>query len=365
MKLISASDKKLKKRFLGFRKKLYRDARLYVDNNYFMLQEIFGGKLHFTKGKKLLPVFVEADEGKILCEAVFFYAPELPDSLQLCFFESLPEQEEAVDLLLGEASRFAKEWIGGEAQLIVGLSGHVNYGLGLLASHYEEKNSFSSPGNPEYYNEYFRKRGFGGVWLNSYIAEGLTGRLDRYSHLLAKLDRSYSFRSFDKKHFERDAQIYTELNNLCFADHRYYYKREAVDDAEMLKELFLFMKEDSLIYAFRGEEPAGFILWYPDYNELAERGEAFGVKHYFRNIFGKGKLRTGKVMEYGVLQKYRGSGLALALIREAYRTIGEYGYDRVESSWILAENEDSNSFCSALCDGLYKKYVVYEKAVGV
>ena len=38
----------------------------------------------------------------------------------------------------------------------------------------------------------------------------------------------------------------------------YYYKRNYKEDVEMLKELFLFMKEESLIFAFDGENPYQF-----------------------------------------------------------------------------------------------------------
>ena len=157
--------------------------------------------------------------------------------------------------------------------------------------------------------------------------------------------------------------MYTDLNNKCFTDHKYYYVRDYKDDEEMLKELFLFMKEDSLIFAFKDGKPAGFILWYPDFNELAKPGEAFGTKHYFKNIFGNKKIKTCKVMEYGVLDEYRGVGLPFALIAHVYSILSNYGVSQVESSWILADNEDSNSFCKAFCDELYKEYVVYEKEI--
>ena len=73
------------------------------------------------------------------------------------------------------------------------------------------------------------------------------------------------------------------MGNKCFINHRYYYKRTYKEDIEMLKELFLFMKEDSLIFAFKDNKPVAFVMWYPDYNELAVPGEVFGSKHFFKN----------------------------------------------------------------------------------
>ena len=68
-------------------------------------------------------------------------------------------------------------------------------------------------------------------------------------------------------------------------------------------------------------------------------------------------------MEYAVLDEYKGVGLPLVLIAEVFSTLKNYGVSQVESSWILADNEDSNSFCQAFCDELYKKYVVFEKEI--
>ncbi len=359
MNTVVAENQIEQKIFLTFRRKIYSESRRYVDNFYYMLTEIFSGELSFTKDLTILPTMITDDEGKILCEGIVAYAPGLPEYIQLCFFESLPGADEAVKELI----MFAEQTGRGKGceRLVIGLYGHVNYGLGFLSSHYEECNSFSSPGNPKYYNDVFRTLELEEIKLNSYFTHSLDDRLLRYERVIKKLSKEYEFRFFDRKHFKEEAKIYTDLNNACFPDHRYYYNRPYEDDEEMLKELFLFMGEDSLIYAFHDGKPVGFILWYPDYNELAKPGEIFGTKHYFKNRLMKKKIKTAKVMEYGVLEEYRGVGLPLALIAKAYDAVKSRGLCRVETSWILDENEDSNSFCRIFCDEEYKEYVVYEK----
>lgn len=359
MKVTVAENRAGQKRFLEFRREIYSGNRRYIDGNYFMLSEIFSGKLHFTKNLKYYPLYVSDDKGKILCQGVAVYSPGLPDYMQLCFFEARPHQQAAVEMLINITAEYGSRF--GCRYLVVGLYGHVNYGLGFLDSHFEERNSFSSPGNPMYYTEYFRKAGLEEVGLNSYVVEHYDDRLNKFSRTIERIDKNYTFRYFNKKEFDRYSKIYTDLNNLCFGEHRYYYERDYEDDKEMLKELFLFMKEDSLIFAFKDDEPVGFIMWYPDFNELSARGEAFGTKHFFKNMIAGKKIRTAKVMEYGVLKEYRGRGLPAALIYKAFNLIKDQGYTRIETSWVLEENDDSNSFCRASCDGLYKKYVVFEK----
>lgn len=364
MRIVEADTKQTQKEFLGFRKRIYK-ASVYVDNNYILAQEVFGGKLHFMKDMDIFPIMVVENDRqhteRVLCEAMVVYTKELPDYVQLCFFESEPGAEETVKCLLDYAMEKGRE--RNAKRLVAGLYGHVNYGLGFQSSHFDCKNSFSAGCNPEYYLEYFRRLGFEEIGLNSYVIEKIDERLDRYSALIRKLERNYEFKYFDKKDYDYWLKLYTDLNNECFVDHRYYYQRQYIDDKEMLDELFLFMKEDSLIFAFQDGEPAGFIMWYPDYNELAKAGEAFGAKHFVKNVFKNKQIQTAKIMEFGIREEYKKAGLPLGLIVKVREAMKNYGCTRVESSWVLAENGDSNSVCAAVCDGIYKTYSTFEKDI--
>ena len=366
MQIVEANNSSKQNKFLKFRRQLYKNSPL-VDNNYYLLKQIFAGKMKFMKKMKIWPVMIESDEGSVIAEGIVAYSQELSEYIQLCFFEWLQEKNEededkkAAEELISYACKKGRE--ENATKLVVGLYGHVNYGLGMLHSHYDCTNSFSSPYNPKYYCDYFEVEGYEKILLNSYEIKSFDNRLDRYRALLDKINRNYEFKFFDKRNFDYWSKIYTDLNNECFVNHRYYYKREYEEDKEMLKELFMFIKEDSLIFAFRNGEPAGFIMWYPDFNELAAKGEVFGAKHYIKNIFLNKKIRTAKIMEFGVKEEYRKSGLALGLVEQVLKAIKNYGCSCAESSWILAENLDSNSVCSAVCDSLYKEYVVYEKDI--
>ncbi len=360
MKLTIADHKKEENQFLKFRKSLYKNGKAYIDNNYFMIREVFRKQTSFINGKDIYPVNVRRD-GRIVSQGIIVYSKDLPDYIQLCFFESLPDQQDAVKLLVNQAVEIGKN--KGCKKIVIGLNGHVNYGLGLLNSHYDTVNSFSSTANPRYYHDYFRSMDFSAIKMNTYIIHKIDNRLDNYQKLIEKLNRTYTFRTFNKKSFVHDAKIYTDLNNRTFINHRYYYRRTYREDIEMLKELFLFMKEDSLIFAFQGEKPVGFIMWYPDFNELGKKGDIFGAKHFVKNIFFSRRIKTAKIMEYGILDENRRSGLALGLVNQIFVNLKHYHITRAETSWILDENKDSNSVCQAICDSGYKDYISYEKDI--
>ena len=360
MEVIEVKDRGQQRQFLDFRRKLYKESSLYVDNNLFLIQELFAGKTSFVNDTDIYAFNVK-DSNNIVCQGLVVYASDLSDYIQLCFFESLEGQDEAAKLLVDKAIEIGKKH--NCKKLVIGLNGHVNYGLGLLCDHYDEKNTFSSAANPKFYNDYFDKMDLEKVYLCTYRSVTDHTRIERYASLLRKIKKNYEFRSFDKKRFDEYSKIYTDLNNQAFEGHRYYYKRNYKEDKEMLKELFLFMKEDSLVFAFKDGEPVGFVMWYPDYNELAKGGEVFGAKHFFRNIFMGRKIKYGKLMEYGVLPRHRKSGLVMGLLDQVYIAMQGHGIQNLVSSWILEENADSNSVCQALCDEKYKRYVVYEKEI--
>lgn len=360
IELTAVTQRSDEKAFLRFRKSLYQNGKTYIDNSYFMIREVFQKKTCFIHNKEIYPFNVMRDS-RIVCQGIVVYAKDLPEYIQLCFFESLPDQADAVKMLIDKTFEIGKE--KGCKKIVVGLNGHVNYGLGFLSSHYDTVNSFSATANPSYYHEYLKGMDFSEVKMNTYVIHKIDHRLENFQKLLDKMDKAYTFRNFDKKRFAEDAKIYTDLNNKTFTGHRYYYRRTYQEDVEMLKELFLFMKEDSLIFAFEGENPVGFIMWYPDFNELGKKGDIFGAKHFFKNIFFVSRIKTAKIMEYGILDENRRSGLALGLINQIFKNLKRYHITRAETSWILDENRDSNSFCQAICDSRYKDYVTYEKDI--
>lgn len=360
MKVVIVTDKKGQNRFLKFRKEIYKNNPVYIDNNYFMLKEVFAKRTCFVENKYIYPINVE-DNNQVVCQGLVVYAKDLPDYIQLCFFECLKDCTKAVKLLLDKTYELGQKH--GCKRLVAGLNGHVNYGLGFLNSHFEEKNSFSSSANPKYYNEYFESHGMEKVYLNTYKLNDMDSKVKKYQAFINKINRNYTFRYFNKKEFDYYSKLYTDLNNSCFANHRYYYERAYNEDKEMLKELFLFMKEDSIIFAFEGEKPVGFIMWYPDYNELCNPGTCFGVKEFFKNIFRGKSIKTAKVMEFGIIEEHRMMGLPLGLLYQVFECVKKRGIKTCETSWILADNVDSNSVCIGICDEEYKGYVVYEKEI--
>jgi len=359
MQDIIVKTTKQQQQFIKFRRKIYDNHPIFVDNHLFMIRKLFASKTCFLDDKECMPIYIEDDD--IICECFVIYTKKLSKCIQICFFESEENAYAAVRMLVNRVMEIGKKF--GCSKLVIGLNGHVNYGLGLLNSHFDTKNSFGANVNPNYYNDYFKKLNCDEIYLNTYLWSDMESKAKRFSSLINKLDNAYSFRCMEKKKLAYYSKIYTDLNNQCFPGHRYFYHRTYKEDKEMLNEMLLFMKHDSLIFAFKDDKPIGFILWYPDFNTLVSPKEEFGLTTYVKNLLFNRKIREAKIVEIGILDEYRKSGLAIGLINQVYLKLCERGIKQGESSWILEENSDSNSICEAVCDNLYKRYVVYEKDI--
>ena len=67
-------------------------------------------------------------DNKILCEAFLVKNP-CDNFVQISFFEALENQNEAVELLISEAKKFAQTHKCNK--IIIGMNGHLSYGLGF------------------------------------------------------------------------------------------------------------------------------------------------------------------------------------------------------------------------------------------
>ena len=78
MKVVYVTDKSGRNKFIRFRRQLYKENPIYVDNNLFMLKEVFARRTCFIDNKKILVINIEED-GEVLCQGILVYAKDLKD----------------------------------------------------------------------------------------------------------------------------------------------------------------------------------------------------------------------------------------------------------------------------------------------
>jgi hypothetical protein len=354
MKLVECRSSQVKDyiRFVG---SVYKDIPNYKNNTDWTTKLILSGRSEFGRSAFILPVLV-CDAERVVAACTFIHHANLPDYLQIAFFEAIPDSQSAVGLLIGKARDICQE--RNIAKICIGLNGHVNYGFGMLDDHFDSPVSFGDWYNPEYYSGYFAGHATKTYSLSSFRGE--TAHVDRafLKKATERFCKEFSFRKADFRQFRREMQIYTDLNNRCFGNHPFYYQRSYAEDYELFSGLRLLIREENLIFAEADGQPAGFLLGYPDFNAFVPPGKTAGLGTVIKNRLFPGQIDKFKIVEMGVLPQYQQSAMILGLFDLCYRFAGDK-YVYFESSWIWDENHESRACAKRLMDAEYKHFKVF------
>ncbi|OEF98365.1 hypothetical protein [Desulfuribacillus alkaliarsenatis] len=352
---IKVVDKKMIGQYLNLYKEVYKDNSYYRDNTSSVLKGILSGAATICKSSRITPIVI-VDSGKVVAACTFAVVDRMADTLQLTFFEALPNHQVAIDKMIDYGRKLAQEY--GISKILVGLDFHVNYGLGLLANCYDKLQSFGSSYNPPYYIEYFQKHANEETRLVNYIGKMDVFDSDKNVKLRERIHNLYKVRKADFKNLKKDVAIYTSLNNQAFRNHKFYYERRLEEDLELFKDFKWLLKEENLLILEHQGIPIGFMLWYPDFNELINPGESVGVKTVLKNILFSETIQKFKLVEIGVLPAYQKKGAVLALFDECRKLVGNR-FRLCESGWVLEENIDSRGFGFRWGDQEYKQFKVF------
>ena len=348
-----------KKQFIKFYEDRYINNPIKRNSMSSMLKGLLNGKSVMCNSVDLEPLMV-VDNGKIIMIAILAYAHRMPEFLQISFFEAIEDNPIAFDLILDKATILAKS--KGAAKISGTLNIHVNYGLGFLASDFDSWQGFGTPHNPEFYNTLFQNAGFESIDMVSFKKDMKQMKELFPSRIKEKLKKRYTVREVNFKYLEKEANIYTEINNQAFTEHLFYYQREASEDLELFKEFKYLLKSNNLLYVEKDEVPVGFMLWYPDFHKLMKPNETVGIRTVIRNKLFPNRMKTFKIVEIGIIPSERDRGAIMALFDYCYECAKDK-YESFESGWVLVENVKSMALGQKLGDGVYKHYKAFIKDV--
>jgi len=141
-------------------------------------------------------------------------------------------------------------------------------------------------------------------------------------------------------------------------------ERSYREDYHLFHSMRPLLKNENLIFAKKADKYIGFILWYPDFNELVAKGSGVGVLTFIKyKLFGK-HPKAAKVVEIGIIDNYRNSSIMLMLFAKAIEAANRYkNLNKILSSWILDENIPSKNTTQRYTKKPYKEFVTYEKDI--
>ena len=302
--------------------------------------------------------------GGIACICVLIRHENDLENLMMAFFECRKDSFDEVSFMVDYALAFGKKH--GYKNLIAGLDGHCNNSVGFLSSG-EGRPSFGQSYNPIFYNDIFRRLCFQEIKLVSYMGEiqKLNLKLFSLSKRMIPAEITISSADFSMTGFRETMRLYTDFNNKIFQNHRYCFPREYDEDYELFAALRWLLDGDNMIFAKAGDKIAGFLFWYPDFNELIPSGGCAGVGTFLKHRVAGQTPAAVKAVQMGVLPEYENSGLILALFGEFHRVAMKKHKNLTVclSSWILEENQKSVKLSSKVLPHPYKEMSAYEKEI--
>lgn len=341
---------------------VYRDIPLHRSTEDEVMRMLVEGPTAFRDHARIDP-FLMREGRRIVGRFALIRDERLPDHVQVAFFEALPGLDGVLESIRLKATSLFPDC----ARLVVGLNGHLNYGAGFLANCFDEAPLFGMPYTPAYYLDYF---------------EGLVRRpmasfrFDSEDFFALRRQLAPTFdpgpiriRTMDRANFAREVDIYTTLNNACFQDHPYWADRTSAEDFELFHPFRFLLRDEHFIVAEHEGRPVGFLLWYPDFNELCRGDEELGLRHLLRYRLAD-PVRTARLTEIAVLPQYRAHRVDLAMILRMIRSVEEAGYRNTEGGFIFEENRASIALtlryirrATGRTPRPHRRYVVFDGAL--
>lgn len=280
------------------------------------------------------------------------------------FFECLEDRDAAAALF-----ERAQEFLGkkGYRSIRGPFSWSPNEEVGLLVDGFDSPPVIMMPYNKPYYARLLENLGFSKQKdLLAYTirnAADIPDRLARGVEIIKKR-HDVTVRSIDMRRFDEEVELAKWVYNEAWEDN---WGAVPMTDAEfnhLAKDLKRIVDPVLVLFAYVGDELAGFSLAVPDANRAIAKanGRLFptGVVKMMRELK---RIQSVRVLALGVLEPYRNRGIDIAMYYQTFKNGLEKGYHSGEFSWVLEDNYAMRNALEKFGAGHYKTYRIYERRI--
>ncbi|MEY4387023.1 MAG: hypothetical protein RLY20_2306 [Verrucomicrobiota bacterium] len=284
------------------------------------------------------------------------------------FFECIDDASVSAKLF-ETVSAWAKQ--KNMARILGPMNPTTNDECGLLIDGYDVPPVLMMTYNPRYYTKLIEGAGCAKAKdLLAFafdIANGPKERFSRFMTKFRKREPDIRIEPISKKQLtEQLAKVKAVYNQAWEKNWGFVPMTDAEIDfmAARLKPLLT----DGLAFvAETSQEPVGFVLALPDFNEAFKpmNGKLLtpGLISALPYFLGWKVPKFLRCLTLGVTAKYRGRGIEAAMLAEALDASLRLGIQRGEASWILEDNTAVQRVIALFGGEVYKTYRVYERAV--
>ena len=179
-------------------------------------------------------------------------------------------------------------------------------------------------------------------------------------------EHGITIRNMRRRDFHEEVRRFMDVYNTAWQSNWGFVPltdHELEDFAKQLRPLL----DERWAYAAetRGQTTAGAALSLPDYNHVLSavgngRLLPFG---WIRALRARRRIDELRVFALGVKQEFRHTGTAAGLYAKTWRTLLDEDFRRIETGWILEQNEPMNRAMVALGGDVIKRYRIFGKAL--
>jgi hypothetical protein len=174
--------------------------------------------------------------------------------------------------------------------------------------------------------------------LYAYLLEKssfLDDRLSRITDRLMKKNPHLWMRPINLRHFNEEVNLVKEISNQAWSPNWGFVPRTEEEINDIAKSLKPLVVPDLTLFVYWGEEPIGFSVTLPDYNQVLKHLNGnLGPLGLLKFLYYSRKIKTVRVMLLGVKQAFQKRGAESLLYLETFKNGIKKGYLRAECSWI-------------------------------
>lgn len=285
-----------------------------------------------------------------------------------CFglFESIDDRNVAVALFEAAANWLRKK---GRTEMMGPIDYSTNYVCGLLIDGFQFAPTILTAHNPPYYRELIEGCGF--TKAKDWYAWWFADPAKAVTHLRRFAERvrrrwPVTIRSANLKNIREESRRLRQIYNQAWEKNWGFVPFTEAEFEFMTREMKPLLVPEFAWIAEMGNEPIGFTLCLPDINvalrHLNGRLTRFGFPiGLIKLLFHKRRIRKGRLIALGVIEKYRRAGVAeMLVLRVMEETMIKRGITG-ELSMTLEDNFMINRFLEAIGATKYKTYRIFKR----
>jgi hypothetical protein len=279
------------------------------------------------------------------------------------FFECINDRKIA-HALLEAAARWLKD--RGQKEIIGPLNFTTNHPAGLLVENFDRPPVVEMTYNPRYYEELITSFGFGRAkdlyawWID--LDQGLDNpkiaRVAKIAQRIAKRE-GVKIRPVNMADFEAEVERIFQIYNSAWEKNWGFVKVSKAELTSIINDLKQIVNPDLVLFVEFEGKPVAFSCTLPNINEIMPKDGKLFPFGWYGLVFGKKKIKMGRLFTLGVIPHYRKRGLESLMFVETVVRCRKAGLVAGEIGWTLEDNDLVNRAIEAMDGRIDRKYRLF------